>query len=64
MMNQETVVTATVFGLSAGLTTQSTIAIIVGAVTVGIVQPFFRVLWQKKLNPKKIKRKYKRRKRR
>ena len=25
-------------------------AIVIGAITVGVVQPFFRVLWTKKLN--------------
>jgi len=63
MINNETVVTASLFGMTAGIFTQSTIAILIGAVTVGIVQPFFRVYWQKKLSSKKIKRKYKKRKR-
>ena len=50
MINNETVVTAGLFGVTAGLTTQSMIAIIVGAIAVGVVQPFFRVLWTNKLN--------------
>ena len=50
MINNETVVTAGLFGVTAGLTTQSMIAILVGAIAVGVVQPFFRVLWTKKLN--------------
>lgn len=50
MINNETVVTAGLFGVTAGLTTQSMIAILVGAIAVGVVQPFFRVLWTNKLN--------------
>ena len=50
MINNETVVTAGLFGITAGITTQSMIAIIVGAIAVGVVQPFFRVLWTNKLN--------------
>ena len=50
MINNDTVVTAGLFGVTAGITTQSMIAIIVGAIAVGVVQPFFRVLWTKKLN--------------
>ena len=49
-MNNDTIVTATLFGVTAGITTQSMFAIIIGAITVGVVQPFFRVLWTKKLN--------------
>lgn len=50
MMNNDTIVTATLFGVTAGITTQSMLAIIIGAIAVGVVQPFFRVLWTKKLN--------------
>ena len=50
MINNDTVVTASLFGITAGITTQSMFAILVGAITVGVVQPFFRVLWTKKLN--------------
>lgn len=50
MINNDTVVTASLFGITAGITTQSVFAIIVGAIAVGVVQPFFRVLWTKKLN--------------
>ncbi len=50
MINNETVVTAGLFGVTAGITTQSMIAILVGAIAVGVVQPFFRVLWTNKLN--------------
>ena len=50
MINNETVVTAGLFGITAGITTQSMIAILVGAIAVGVVQPFFRVLWTNKLN--------------
>ena len=50
MINNETVVTAGLFGVTAGITTQSMVAILVGAIAVGVVQPFFRVLWTKKLN--------------
>ena len=50
MMNNDTIVTATLFGVTAGITTQSMSAIIIGAIAVGVVQPFFRVLWTKKLN--------------
>ena len=50
MINNDTVVTASLFGITAGITTQSMIAIIVGAIAVGVVQPFFRVLWTNKLN--------------
>jgi len=50
MINNDTVVTASLFGITAGITTQSMFAIIVGAIAVGVVQPFFRVLWTKKLN--------------
>jgi len=50
MINNDTVVTASLFGITAGITTQSIIAIIVGAIAVGVVQPFFRVLWTNKLN--------------
>jgi hypothetical protein len=50
MINNDTIVTATLFGVTAGITTQSMSAIIIGAIAVGVVQPFFRVLWTKKLN--------------
>lgn len=50
MINNDTIVTATLFGVTAGITTQSMLAIIIGAIAVGVVQPFFRVLWTKKLN--------------
>jgi len=50
MINNDTVVTASLFGITAGITTQSMIVIIVGAIAVGVVQPFFRVLWTNKLN--------------
>ena len=50
MINNETIVTASLFGISAGITTSSMFAIVIGAITVGVVQPFFRVLWTKKLN--------------
>jgi len=50
MINNETIVTASLFGLTAGITTSSMFAILIGAITVGVVQPFFRVLWTKKLN--------------
>jgi hypothetical protein len=50
MINNDTVVTASLFGITAGITTQSMFAILVGAIAVGVVQPFFRVLWTKKLN--------------
>jgi hypothetical protein len=50
MINNETVVTAGLFGVTAGITTQSMVAIFIGAIAVGVVQPFFRVLWTKKLN--------------
>jgi len=50
MINNDTVVTASLFGITAGITTQSIFAIIVGAIAVGVVRPFFRVLWTKKLN--------------
>jgi len=50
MINNDTVVTASLFGITAGITTQSMVAIIVGAIAVGVVQPFFRVLWTNKLN--------------
>jgi hypothetical protein len=55
MINNDTVVTASLFGVTAGITTQSVIAIFVGAIAVGVVQPFFRVLWTNKLNQKKYK---------
>lgn len=56
MINNDTVVTASLFGVTAGITTQSMIAIIVGAIAVGVVQPFFRVLWTKQFeNHKKNK---------
>jgi hypothetical protein len=56
MINNDTVVTASLFGVTAGITTQSMIAILVGAIAVGVVQPFFRVLWTKKFeNQKKNK---------
>ena len=67
MINNETIVTASLFGLTAGITTSSMFAIVIGAITVGVVQPFFRVLWTKKLyeikkcpicNKKRRKRKY------
>ena len=50
MINNETIVTASLFGLTAGITTSSMFAIVIGAITVGVVQPFFRVLWTNKLN--------------
>lgn len=55
MINNDTVVTASLFGVTAGITTQSVIAILVGAIAVGVVQPFFRVLWTNKLNHKNNK---------
>jgi hypothetical protein len=55
MINNDTVVTASLFGVTAGITTQSVIAIIVGAIAVGVVQPFFRVLWTRELSQKNYK---------
>lgn len=52
MINNETVVTAGLFGVTAGITTQSMLAIFIGAIAVGVVQPFFRVLWTNRLNQK------------
>ena len=63
MMNNDTIVTATLFGVTAGITTQSMSAIIIGAIAVGVVQPFFRVLWTKKLNEIKQCQKCKKRRR-
>ena len=63
MINNDTIVTATLFGVTAGITTQSMLAIIIGAIAVGVVQPFFRVLWTKKLNEIKQCPKCKKRKR-
>jgi hypothetical protein len=47
MINNDTVATATLFGLSAGMMTEQWVTIIVGAIAVGVIQPFFRILWQK-----------------
>ena len=49
MINNETVVAAGLFGVIAVLTKQSMIAILVGAIAVGVVQSFLRVLWSNKL---------------
>lgn len=60
MINNDTVATATIFGLSTGLMTEQWITIIVGAIAVGVIQPFFRILWTRILmnnKPKPRKRK-------
>lgn len=45
MINNDTVVTSTIFGIGAGLMTEQWITIAVGAIAVGVIQPFFRILW-------------------
>lgn len=54
MINTDTVATASIFGLSAGMMTEQWITIIVGAIAVGVVQPFFRTYWKKVLLDKRI----------
>tara|TARA_B110000211_G_C13909006_1_gene477438 strand:- start:56 stop:298 length:243 start_codon:yes stop_codon:yes gene_type:complete len=53
MINTDTVATASIFGLSAGIMTEQWVTIIVGAIAVGVIQPFFRAYWSKKLFNKK-----------
>jgi phosphotransferase system glucose/maltose/N-acetylglucosamine-specific IIC component len=53
MINNDTVATATIFGLSTGLMTEQWITIIIGAIAVGVIQPFFRILWKKVLLDRK-----------
>ncbi len=53
MINNDTLATASIFGISAGVVTEAWSSIIVGAIAVGIIQPFFRLLFLhlfKKLN--------------
>lgn len=53
MINNDTVVTSTIFGIGAGLMTEQWITIAVGAIAVGVIQPFFRILWTNLLISKK-----------
>lgn len=53
MINTDTVATASIFGLSAGMMTEQWITIIVGAIAVGVIQPFFRTYWKKVLIDRK-----------
>jgi len=53
MINTDTVATASIFGLSAGLMTEQWVTIIVGAIAVGVIQPFFRTYWKKVLIDRK-----------
>ena len=53
MINNDTVVTSTIFGIGAGLMTEQWITIAVGAIAVGVIQPFFRILWTNILISKK-----------
>jgi ABC-type Mn2+/Zn2+ transport system permease subunit len=53
MINTDTVATASIFGLSAGLMTEQWVTIIVGAIVVGVIQPFFRTYWKKVLIDRK-----------
>ena len=50
MINNDTLATASIFGISAGVVTEAWSSIIVGAVAVGIMQPFFRILFTKLFN--------------
>lgn len=52
MINNDTIVTSTIFGIGAGLMTEQWITIAVGAIAVGVIQPFFRILWTNLLVPK------------
>ena len=45
MINNDTIVTSTIFGIGAGLMTEDWVTIAVGAIAVGVIQPFFRILW-------------------
>ena len=53
MINTDTVATASIFGLSAGIMTEQWVTIIVGAIAVGVIQPFFRAYWSNKIFNKK-----------
>jgi hypothetical protein len=53
MINNDTIVTSTIFGIGAGLMTEQCITIAVGAIAVGVIQPFFRILWTNLLISKK-----------
>ena len=53
MINNDTVVTSTIFGIGAGLMTEQWITIAVGAIAVGVIQPFFRIVWTNILRSKK-----------
>lgn len=53
MINNDTIVTSTIFGIGAGLMTEQWITIAVGAIAVGVIQPFFRILWTNLLISKK-----------
>lgn len=52
MINNDTIVTSTIFGIGAGLMTEQWITIAVGAIAVGVIQPFFRILWTNLLGTK------------
>ena len=52
MINNDTITTAGIFGMTAGISTSSITGIIVGALAVGVIQPLFRVIWTKVLTPK------------
>ncbi len=56
MINNDTVVTSTIFGIGAGLMTEQWITIAVGAIAVGVIQPFFRIVWTNILLSRKTKR--------
>lgn len=46
MINNDTLVTASIFGISAGVVTEAWSSILIGAIVVGIVQPFFRKFFE------------------
>ena len=52
MINNDTLATASIFGISAGAVTEAWSSIIVGAIAVGIIQPFFRILFTKLMTKK------------
>ena len=63
-MQPDTLWTASIFSIGAGITFGSVLVTLMGFVVIGVVQPFFRVFWTKYLDnkfPKKKKRSRKKR---
>lgn len=60
----ETKIVSVAFGIGAGLTTGEIIMALMGALAVGVIQPFFRLLFMNTIFKKSKKKTVRRRKRR